>query len=135
MEGAVAVHYFCLFDGPMEDPDACTYVYYSRGAEPNHEEWSLWCRKHGIDADDIPIPGWIRRDKRNYRVEYLSYVRDENGNPRKDPETGGPMQEERFVQLEGRPLPFPESARFGVAWMEPAPPSGSRYRLAADSPL
>lgn len=81
-----------------------------------------WLRRHGCDAGQVCVPGWIERDEENFRVRYLAYHLNERGNRHPVPGTGGWMDrpdyrepvvatEVHTVQLEGPPLPFPNEWR------------------------
>ncbi len=66
-----------------------------------------WLRRHGIDPDHVVIPGWIERQCDRYRVAWLAAVRDETGRIVLNEARDAAMVTERFVQLEGPPMPWP----------------------------
>jgi hypothetical protein len=77
--------------------------------EAERLEWCEWLHRHGINPSDVSVPGWIERRVPEYRVAYLAYALNERGERYPNPEKTGAVREERFVQLEGPPLPFPKA--------------------------
>ena len=71
----------------------------------DRDAWLEWMRRHGIDPNDVPVPGVLFRDPTNRRVTYTAYERDANGYVHVD---GRPVVITRTVQLEAGPEPFPE---------------------------
>lgn len=72
------------------------------------EIWCKWLRQHGIDPNQVVIPGWIERRPAAYQVAYLSVEIGPEGRPCWNREGGGGfIWTTRSVQLEGPPLPFP----------------------------
>jgi hypothetical protein len=77
--------------------------------EAERLEWCEWLRRHGINPSEVPVPGWIERRVQEYRVAYLAYALNERGQRYLNPEKTDAVREERYVQLEGPPLPFPKA--------------------------
>lgn len=73
--------------------------------------WCEWLRRHSIDPSEVLVPGWIERRPETYQVAYLSAEFAENGTMRWDRERGEPVYLVAVAQLEGPPLPFPETRR------------------------
>jgi hypothetical protein len=68
----------------------------------NLGEWQEWLRRHGIEPNEVLLSwrdqaGWIERQENLYRVAWLGL-----------PATPAVPGTERYVQLEGKPMPFPE---------------------------
>lgn len=99
-------------------PAGCTHdlrdrAWFDGEGPANHADWTEWLRRHGIDPRDVILScggrsGWIERQVDLYRVAWLSIVGDERGRVREP--------QERYVQLEGKPLPFPEWRMQGANW-------------------
>jgi len=101
--------YLVLWAGPRDDPEAIEFRFGPNAADDprDREIWQDWLRRHSVDPNDVAVPGWIRRNRQQYRVEYLAYALDEHGRVRLTPDHTDAVREPRFVQLEGPPLPFP----------------------------
>jgi hypothetical protein len=95
--------------------------------ESDRAQWVSWLRRHGINPDDVPVPGWIEVDGARRQVRYLAIVRDENGTALLADRDGLPVpygqEKERIPaghhevatrvavsQMEAPPLPWPMSA-------------------------
>lgn len=70
------------------------------------EQWQAWLRHHGVDADDVAVPGMIERRPDARQVAYIAYELDENGRPVLGP-NHQTLTVVRIVQLEAAPSPFP----------------------------
>lgn len=81
--------------------------WHSIGGRRNMRLWCEWLEQHGIVPESVPTTGWIFRDEVNYRIRYIAFVLNERGDTQIKPGTRDVWVEERFVQLEGKPLPFP----------------------------
>lgn len=68
----------------------------------NREEWAGWCRHHGIDPGRVTVPGWIAYDPDTRRLTYQACVH------RAGEHAIRCLTSTEYVQLEARPLPFPE---------------------------
>lgn len=64
-----------------------------------------WLRRHGIDPNNVAVPGWIHRQIDERRVRFLGYQEDYRTAPL--PRDGDPT-EIQWVQLEAPPLPLPD---------------------------
>lgn len=73
-----------------------------------------WLRTHGINPNDVAVPGWIERRPATYQVAYQGYEweTDDDGSPRPrlTDDRSDAIRRERVLQLEARPLPFPRVA-------------------------
>jgi hypothetical protein len=76
--------------------------------EPLRLAWTDWLRHHTIDPEHISVPGFIEVDFDTYRIRWLAYDLDEQGNYYFWPGTEQVAQSVRALQLEARPSPFPE---------------------------
>lgn len=74
-------------------------------------EWCEWLHRHGINPSEVPVPGWIERHVQEYRVAYLAYALNERGQRYLNPGRTDAVREERYMQLEGPPQPFPRAPR------------------------
>jgi len=93
-----------VFTGPVGGD--WEYVQYRDDVFVDAPVWQEWLLRHSIDPNEVCVPGWIRRDLTRYRVEYLSYKRNERGKfYAVDDEV---VTEARYVQLEGPPMRFPQ---------------------------
>lgn len=70
--------------------------------------WIEWLERLGIDPGDVAVPGRIVRDLEQRRVCWITYQRDENGQPKAyEYEL---LRDYVYVQLESVPPPFPTEA-------------------------
>lgn len=76
-------------------------------SEPVRLVMCEWLRRHGIDPNDVVVPGWIARDERTYAVRYLGFDRDA-GEIRLTDDGKDLVRRVYRVQLEGPPLPWPD---------------------------
>lgn len=70
--------------------------------------WVDWFRRHGIDPNDVAVPGWVERRETDYQLCYASYRRNTDGQIIWDGATGEAVREWRVFQMEGPPLPWPD---------------------------
>lgn len=70
--------------------------------------WCEWLTHHGIDPDDVCVPGWIERREAERQVVWLAYSRDERGRVLLDDGRDDVQREVHVQQLEAHPSPFPE---------------------------
>lgn len=70
------------------------------------DAWCAWVKRHGINPEDVPLPGKVVRDHANLCVTYTAVVRDTKGQPITCGD--GVVTEERTVYLGRVPEPFPE---------------------------
>lgn len=121
--------FFTLWDGPADDTHSeAVEVRFGNVIMTVREPWCGWLRRHGIDPNDVVVPGWIRRNREAFRVEYLAIARDADGQivcaehgERHHARTCRSITGERFVQLEGPPLRFP-----AVPFTDPTDPPKER---------
>jgi len=67
-----------------------------------------WLRHHGIDPNDVPVPGWIERRPAERQVVHEAYALNEQGRRYMNETRTDAVREVRVVQLEAEPSPFPE---------------------------
>lgn len=73
-----------------------------------------WLRRHGINPDDVAVPGWIERQTDLYRLAYEGYICDDQGNILINKARDAAQRRSTYVQLEGPPLPWPTAL---VEWV------------------
>lgn len=93
--------------------------------EPTRVAVCEWLRRHGIDPHTVVVPGWIERQPDRCRVAWLSSVRDEAGNIVSNEARDEFLTVERYVQLEGPPLPWPAEAP--QDWDRPSPTTSTPW--------
>lgn len=90
----------------IEMTDWITYDKYP--PEPARKAVCEWLRRHGVDPNNVPLPGWIGRNEDTYQVVYLSFgVRDDPDGDWLECKAEDIVEVPRVVQLGGKPLPFP----------------------------
>lgn len=75
---------------------------------PGYQDaWIAWFTAHGINPEAVPVEdGWVERDEQTRQVRHVAFVGDRARNDGH----GRVLLEERTVQLESAPLPFPVAA-------------------------
>lgn len=66
------------------------------------DEWCEWFQRHGIDPDEVAVPGSVVADDAARRISYVAW------------EKGELARVGRVVQLEASALPFPAPS---VEWL------------------
>lgn len=76
-----------------------------------------WFKKHGEDPLLIPLYTWVERDEEACQIRYLGYVFNLLGRQGTivviDYAKCEVLCREKVVQLEARPLPFPDLSEWG----------------------
>lgn len=72
------------------------------------EAWQTYLRRHGVDPDDVAVPGLLKADDTARTLSWLAYDRDAEGRIRRDDR--GVVHVNRAVQLEAPALAFPDEA-------------------------
>lgn len=67
-----------------------------------------WLRRHGVDPGEVALPGWIERRPQLGQLAYEAYQRGPDRTILADEAREKALREERVVQLEGAPLPWPK---------------------------
>lgn len=69
------------------------------------EAWCDWMRKHGLNPNDVALPGWVEADDASRTVRAVCYERDASGRIRIEGDEA--VRSVVEVQLESRPMPLP----------------------------
>ena len=96
-----------------------TIIATTRISDTERAAWIVWCRRLGIDPNDVAVPGFIARELSERRVCWEGYVRDAEGHLQLDVFGEAAARVDRFVQLEAEPPPFPAEAIHTLA-VDPA---------------
>lgn len=64
-----------------------------------------WLRHHGVDPNDVAVPGWIEIVPELRQIRYERYATNERGQPLVIADEI--VREEHVVQLEAEPSEFP----------------------------
>jgi hypothetical protein len=73
--------------------------------EPERLIWCDWLRWHGIDPNQVAVPGWIERHADARRIQYESFRTDEHGGRIFRGDTV--LRTVQVQQLEAVPSPLP----------------------------
>jgi hypothetical protein len=74
---------------------------------PASPEQIAWSHQHGIDPDRVPVPSIIAYDEETRRL-WFSVMEREDGSDLFSPGMSPIVQRRTYVQLEAKPLPFPQ---------------------------
>lgn len=102
------------YDASRPRFNRCSPTVFEVGDRPTDDElapWLAWFHRHGIDANDVAIPGRIERHEDEQRISYVTFTLDDDERPALDPATGEIARVVRTVQLSAAPEPFPPFAR------------------------